>query len=335
MPGGRRPFGAEELVAIGRTAKSTLSRSAGARRAAPAESPGKRDRATRRADPDPAPFNRVDRRALHYIKGRVDGNDLQLQGKTVLITGASSGIGRACALRCARDGAKLILAGRRREALEEAAREAGGATVMTADLGTPEGPPGLCDQVLGTGRAIDVLVHSAGVGMYAPSFDSEPEPARALLALNFLAPVEINRRLLPLVPAGGSVVLVSSIAGKISLPGMAVYSASKHALNAYANVLRTEMRGRGIHVLSACPGYVSTPFTKNMLRGAAPAALPGRERFGISAEQCAEAILMGVIRRKRTVVVPRAGWLLVAAERLLPATAHALAARHLASRGDG
>ena len=208
--------------------------------------------------------------------------------------------------------------------MEATAARAGNGTIIEADLERSEGLSRFCEQVLGETPAIDVLVHNAGVGIYAPSYATDSESGRQLMALNFLAPVEITRRLLPLVPAGGSIVAVSSIAGKVSLPGMAVYCASKHALNAYANVLRMETQGRGIHVLSVCPGYVTTPFVRNMLQGASPEALPGRGRFGISAEQCAEAIHRGILRRKRTVVVPRMGWLLVVSERLLPAATHRL-----------
>ena len=252
----------------------------------------------------------------------------------MLITGASSGIGRACAERLARDGARLILTGRRREALASTAAACGGALALEADLRNGDALAGLCDRILDEGGGLDVLVHNAGVGVFAPSFATDPKAARDLLSLNFLAPVELTRRLLPAMRPGGTIVMVSSIAGKLSLPGMAVYSASKHALNAYANVLRAETAGRGIHVLSVCPGYVSTPFSGNMLQGSSPKAPPGRDRFGISAEQCAEAVRSGVLRRKRTVVVPRLGWLLVALERLFPATTHAVAARRLTRGGD-
>ena len=167
----------------------------------------------------------------------------------------------------ARQGAEVILTGRRREALEQTVAKARGGRVVEADLADPESLARFCDRILETTLTIDILVHNAGVGISAPSFATTRDGASRLMALNFLAPVELTRRLLPLVPKGGSIVAVSSIAGKVPLPGMAVYCASKHALNAYADVLRMETRERGIHVLSVCPGYVATPFVSNMLEG--------------------------------------------------------------------
>ena len=257
---------------------------------------------------------------------------MQLRDKTVVITGASSGIGRACAIQFASAGARLVLSGRRRDALEETAALAGGGAIIEADLAAASGQARFCERVAQEAPAIDVLVQNAGVGIYARSFETDSNLASQLLALNFLAPVEITRKLLPAIRPRGSIVLVSSIAGKVPIPGMGVYSASKHALNAYADILRMEAATCEIHVLCVCPGYVSTPFVSNMLQGASPTALPGRGRFAITPEQCAQAILDGVRRRKRTVVVPRLGWALVAAERLFPRWIHGIMTRHVAGR---
>ena len=257
----------------------------------------------------------------------------ELRGKTALVTGASSGIGRACAIRLAQAGAELVLGGRRREALEETASLAGGGRIIEADLTDPAALASFCERALDELESLDMLVHNAGIGILAPAYSSDPDYSRDLLALNFLAPVEITRQLLPLMRPGGSIVLVSSMAGKLSLPGMGVYAASKHALNAYANVLRTELRGRQIHVLAFCPGYVRTPFFGNMLEGATGKTPPGRGMFSLTADQCAEAIRKGILKRKRTVVLPRLGWLMIAAERLFPALTHSVMARLL--RRDG
>lgn len=245
---------------------------------------------------------------------------MEVQGKTALITGASSGIGRACAKLFARQGARLILTARSEDKLTEVVREVSPAkaAVIPADLRDPHSLADLCNQAMDRFPAIDILINNAGVGLYAPSFDSPPETVRNLFELNLLAPVELTRRLLPAIPSGGVVVNVSSIAGKVPLPWLTLYSASKYALNAYSDGLRMELAPTGIHVMCVCPGYVETPFRENVLQGRIPEKVAGQRRFMITAEQCAEAILDGLRRGKRTIVTPRIGWLLVGLARLLP-----------------
>jgi short-subunit dehydrogenase len=256
-----------------------------------------------------------------------------LQGKTVLITGASKGIGRACALLFAREGARLILTARDRGELDAVAREAAPAEtiVIPADLTIPASIESLCAEARTQAPSIDVLVNNAGAGLSARSFDAPPDLARKMLELNFMAPVEITRRLLPAIPRGGAIVNLSSIAGKVPLPWFTLYSSSKYALNAFSDGLRMELAGAGIQVLSVCPGYVGTDFGQNVLYGEIPERAAGSRRFKISAEQCAEAIRGGLRKGKRTVVTPKIGWALIAFARLFPGVFFHFAAR-LAAR---
>ena len=241
-------------------------------------------------------------------------------GKTVLITGASSGIGRALAHRPGAKGARLILTARSQERLEQVAAEVSPAepVVCPADLCNAASIAALCDEVRERFGRIDILINNAGVGLYAPSFDSSPDKVRRLFELNFLAPVELTRRLSPAIPRGGAVVNVSSIAGKVVLPWLTLYSASKYALNAFSDGLRMELSKRGISVLCVCPGYVDTPFRENVLQGAIPEKAAGQSRFLITADECAQATLDGLRRGKRTIVTPRIGWLLIGLARLFP-----------------
>ena len=267
------------------------------------------------------------RRARVAVQGPASGERrLQLQGKTVLVTGASSGIGRACAVRFARHGAKLVLTGRNPDALEETSLACGGGLTIAADLTQPDSLSRLCAQVLEEVPALDVLVHNAGVGIYAPAHATDPDAAKRLVELNFLAPVEVTRLLLPKMRTGGSIVLVNSIAGKTRLPGLGVYGASKHALLAWADILRMDLLDRDIHVMNFCPGYVATPFGDNMLQSAVerPRVSP---RIALTAEQCAKAIHRGLVKRKRTIVIPRVAWAFVAAERLVPGALYRLLPR--------
>lgn len=242
------------------------------------------------------------------------------QGKNVLITGGSSGIGRALAHAFAREGARTILTARSQDALERVVNEVSPAEAVAipADLRDPESIARLCEQARQRFTNLDILVNNAGVGLYAASFESPPEQVRQLFDLNLLAPIELTRLLLPAIPAGGTVVNVSSIAGKVPLPWLGLYSASKYALNAFSDSLRMELDGTGVGVLCVCPGFVDTPFRENVLQGGIPRKVNEQRRFMVSAEQCAAAILDGLRSGKRTVVTPRIGWALVAATRLLP-----------------
>ncbi len=242
------------------------------------------------------------------------------QGKTILVTGGSSGIGRALAHAFAKQGARLILTARSKDALERVAAEIRPAEVVVipADLRDSEAIARLCEEARRRFPTIDILVNNAGVGLYAASFEASPQQVRQLFDLNFLAPVELTRHLLPAMPSGGVVVNVSSIAGKVPLPWLSLYSASKYALNAFSDGLRMELEGTGVRVLCVCPGYVDTPFRENVLHGRIPEKVERQRRFLITPEQCAQAILAGLRSGKRTVVTPRIGWVLIAAVRLLP-----------------
>jgi len=246
---------------------------------------------------------------------------MQFAGKTILITGASSGIGRACARRFAQLGSKLVLTARSADLLDKLAAEL--APVEThaipADLTETASIAQLCDQALGRCGKIDILINCAGVGLYAPASKSDPEKVRYLMALNLLAPVELIRRLSPTMTAGSAIVNISSIGGKVPLPWLSVYTASKYALNGYSDALRTEVQSRGIQVLSMCPGFVETSFRENVLQGRIPALVAAQKRFLITAEQCADEVVEGLRAGKRTVVTPRIGWLLVLVARLFPA----------------
>lgn len=246
--------------------------------------------------------------------------NVDFRNKTALITGASSGIGRATAGALARQGARLILTARSREGLEQVAREVAPAeaTLIPADLCDRASLEKLAVEARARFGSIDILINCAGVGMYVPSFEADPLMLRRMFELNFFAPVDLTARLLPAMPRGGAVVNISSIGGKVPLPWLSLYSASKYALNSYSDGLRMELDGRGIQILSVCPGFVDTPFRDNVLMGTIPPAVNRQRRFKISAEQCADAIVDGLRKRKRTVVTPRIGWALIALVRLFP-----------------
>lgn len=234
------------------------------------------------------------------------------------------GIGEACARAFARRGSRLILTARSAGALEQvrAALAPAEVRVIPADLSRPDQVAGLAERALAAWGRIDVVVNNAGVGLYLPCWRVEPAQARALMEVNFFAPLELLRRIVPAMQrqGGGTLVNVSSVAGQVSLPWLTLYSASKAALNFLSDGLRVELRGTGIRVVAVCPGYVRTGFPQHVLAGQIPPGVARRRHLTITADQCAEAIVEGVVKGKRTVVTPRLGWLFVWAARLFPAT---------------
>ena len=174
--------------------------------------------------------------------------------------------------------------------------------------------------------AIDILVNNAGVGSYVPSWCTPMEDARRLMELNFFAPLAMVQLVAPHMRArggGGAIVNVSSIGGKMTLPWATLYSASKYALGSLTEGLRMELRRDGIKTMLVCPAFVKTGFQQHVLGGTAPAEVIRGRRFAIAAEDCAVAIRRGLERDARTVLPPRAGWLLVALARLFPAAMEA------------
>jgi short-subunit dehydrogenase len=243
---------------------------------------------------------------------------MRIESKVVLITGASQGIGAACAAEFARAGARLSLTARSEEGLLRCAPP--GALLTAGDVTSDSDRRRIVDRTLERYGKVDILVNNAGVGLYMPSWRAPLEEARWLMELNFFAVLALTQLVTPHMRArrNGLIVNVSSVAGKVALPWMTLYSASKYALGALTEGLGMELQRDGIRAMTVCPGYVKTAFQQNAHGGKVPAAVARTRRFAITAEQCASAIRRGVERDARTVVTPRAAWLLVAAMRVAP-----------------
>jgi short-subunit dehydrogenase len=248
---------------------------------------------------------------------------MRIDGKVVLITGASQGIGAACAAEFARAGAKLSLTARSEEGLRAAAPPE--ALVTAGDVTSEEARRAIVNRTLQRFGAIDILINNAGAGLYLPSWSAPMEEVRWLMELNFFAVLALTQLVVPGMRERrrGMVVNVGSIGGKVTLPWMTLYSASKSALGALTDGQRMELRRDGIHTMIVCPGYVKTAFQQNARGGRPPEAVLRSRRFAITAAECAAAIRRGVERDARTVVAPRAAWLLVLAMRLFPSLVEA------------
>ncbi|MCX6628156.1 MAG: SDR family NAD(P)-dependent oxidoreductase [Candidatus Solibacter sp.] len=243
---------------------------------------------------------------------------MRIDGKVVLITGASEGIGAACAREFASSGARLSLTARSEDGLHRAA--APGSLVTGADITNDHARRRVVQRTLEHFGAIDILINNAGAGIYQPSWEMPMDEARYLMELNFFAPLAMTQLVVPHMRArrSGMLVNVGSIGGKVVLPWLTVYSVTKSALGALTEGQRIELMRDGVRTMLVCPGYVKTGFQKNVRAGQPPEKLQEARRFAITPEQCAEAIRRGVERDARTIVTPRSGWLFVLAMRLFP-----------------
>jgi short-subunit dehydrogenase len=224
-------------------------------------------------------------------------------GAVVLVTGASSGIGRATAGLLAGRGARLLLSGRDEAALKDVATSTGG-TALPADLTGPGAAGELARRAVAVHGRVDVLVASAGIG-WAGEFATQPEESiLELVQVNLSVPMELCRALLPamLERKQGSVVLVGSIAGLTGVAGESVYAATKAGLSLFTESLALEIAGRGVGVSCVVPGVVDTAFFQR--RG-----VPyGRTRPKLlPPERLAQAVVNCIETHRVEVVVP--AWL--------------------------
>ncbi len=235
---------------------------------------------------------------------------MDVKGQTVLITGASRGIGAACARELASRGARLALTARSSEGLESVGGDE--ALKIPEDLLSSGAPGRIVARTLERFGAIDILVNNAGIGLYRPSWTAEDADVRRMFELNLFAGLELIRLVVPGMRRRrhGCIVNVSSIAGRIPLPWFTLYSASKHALCALSDGLRMELRRDGIQVMTVCPGYVDTGFQDHVLGGRPPERIRRARTFAVSPERCARDILRGIERNSRSVVTPGYGRLL-------------------------
>ena len=238
--------------------------------------------------------------------------------KVVVVTGGSSGIGLATARAFALRGAQVVLAARGEGALKDAAdaliHDGLKAHAIRCDVTSDGDVASLISTVQQQFGRLDVLVNNAGRSMRKPILDTTPEDFRDLMDLNFLAVVRCTRAAVPLLEkVSGSIVNVSSLAGKSVTYFLGAYPATKFALNAYSQQLRLELHDRGVHVLSVCPGPVATPILDKALHQAGEGIPTEYRRPGaglktrtLRPEEVAEAIVDGCESKRGELIFP--GW---------------------------
>lgn len=258
---------------------------------------------------------------------------MKLSNQVAVITGASEGIGAAIARRFAGEGARVVLAARSEAKLKALAEELGSerALAVPTDVTDAEQVKRLMARTREHFGGLDILVNNAGVGLYASVAEMAWADFEQMWKVNFFGVVRCIREALPdLRERRGMVVNISSVAGKLAIPYLTGYCASKFALNAFSTGLRMELAQAGVRVVVVCPGTVRTPFHQSAFRSnRLPEVFAQRSRGGISAERVAAATLRAVVRGRREVVVPWRLRLAVGFRNLLPAFADGILQRML------
>lgn len=233
-----------------------------------------------------------------------------LDNKVVIVTGASSGIGKACAYEFASKGAKLVLAARNIDKLSEVEYDLRNKGVEVVSIATDVSVEKDCKQMIDLTIAkygkIDVLVNNAGISMRAMFEDLELDVMRKLMDVNFWGTVQCTKYALPyLLKTKGSVVGVISIAGYLGLPARTGYSASKYAVRGFLDTLRVECLKKDLNVLVVAPGFTASNIRKTALiaDGSTQGETPRNEDNMMSAEKCAEHIVKAVCKRKSELIL--------------------------------
>ena len=267
---------------------------------------------------------------------------MDIKGKVVVITGASSGIGLALAESFAAAGAKLVLAARNLAKLQEIAanlklKYASEVIAIGVDVSKELQCQNLMDQTVKNFGQIDVLINNAGISMRAIFEEVDLKVLSEVMDINFWGTVFCTKHALPaLLKSKGVIVGVSSIAGYKGLPGRTGYSASKFAMQGFLESVRVENLYKGLSVLIACPGFTASNI-RSVARskdGLPQGESPMNEKNIMQPEQVAQAILRAVEQRKRTLVLTTQGKFTVWLAKHFPALADRLIFNHFASEPD-
>ncbi len=231
-----------------------------------------------------------------------------LRGRGAVVTGASSGIGRALALRLGREGARVALVARSAAALEAVAgevRAAGGeAFALPCDVADREAVLAAAEHAAARLGRVDLLVNNAGYGRHRPFLRWDLEDMERVMRVNYLGSLYWTKALLPAMVGRGEgwIVFVASVAGHIASPDESAYAASKFAQVALAESLSLEVEDRGVHVLTVCPGVIRTPFFDAEALERMPEVA---RRSMVEPEALVDAILDALARGRHRLTYPR------------------------------
>jgi len=262
-----------------------------------------------------------------------------MKNKVTIITGASSGIGRALATVVHQRGAKVVLSARRKEMLDEITSSWNTADYLSvqADVTREKDCRTLVEAALEKFGRIDVMINNAGISMRALFEDVDLEVIRKLIDTNFWGTVYCSKYALPyLLKTRGSLVGVSSVAGYKGLPGRTGYSASKFAIHGLLEFIRIENMKKGLHVLIACPGFTASNIRNIALSkdGSSQGETPLDESKLMTAETVAGHICDAIEKRKNSLVLTTMGKMTVLLNKFFPKFMDGMVYNHMAKEAD-
>jgi short-subunit dehydrogenase len=249
----------------------------------------------------------------------------ELRGKTALVTGVASGIGRAIALRLAREGVRLFVVDINQPGLAAVAQEARRTGVEVigrrCDVAEPREVSATVTEILSRWGGVDILVNNAGITYYGRTEQMSAEHWDRLMRVNLLSHIQFTRELLPslLRRPEAHVLNVCSLFGLVAMPKLTAYSTTKHAMVGFSDALRAEYGREGLGVTALCPGFVDTnlftsaPLGEKQKEHKIPPAV-----FCTTSEKVARAAVTAIRRNRRLVVMTPAAWFLVTVKRFLP-----------------
>ena len=241
-----------------------------------------------------------------------------MKDKVVIITGGSSGIGKALAIAFGEMGAKVVITGRNEERLNEVGQALDSIKApnmcLTLDVAVEKDNAQLVKETLKKFGKIDILINNAGISMRALLEEIDLKVFKKVMDINFNGTLYATKYCLPhILESKGSIVGISSINGYRGTPARPAYTASKYAMNGFFEALRTEVMHRGVHVLVACPGFTGTNIRNAALTadGTSQGDSPRDEGKMMTAEEVAQGIIKAISKRKRDIVLTTQGKLAV------------------------
>lgn len=222
---------------------------------------------------------------------------MQIKNSVVLITGASEGIGEATAKLLTSKGAKVAIAARSKEKLEQLSKTLEGSVAITVDMTVPESIVKMVDHVYKHYGRIDILINNAGQALSAPVLDIDVNDFKRIMELNVYGPLRTLQAVAPIMKAqgGGMVVNISSNVSKMAIPGIGAYAATKYAVNGLMLTARNELASEGIIVTLMHPGLTKTNFVKHAIRSSKEKSNVPVGMQAVAPEAVAEKILESII----------------------------------------